>query len=234
VSPATPWLFDEAANAGAEHLDPEYIQGYDRKADFDPADDLTTLRDRGLGRKSSLIDLGCGTGEFAIAAAQIAGRVIAVDVSEPMLQAVRKKVRQHDLANIEVVHAGFLSYEHAGPQAGFVYSRHALHHLPDFWKAVAVQKIAATLVAGGVFLVRDLVYSFDPCDAPAKLEAWMDSASRQAESGWTREELELHIRAEHSTFSWLLEAMLVRAGFTIESVWRSPSEIFAAYVCLKA
>jgi hypothetical protein len=36
--------------------------------------------------------------------------------------------------------------------------------------------------------------------------------------GWSRAELEEHVRDEHSTFGWLLEATIRRAGFTIEDV----------------
>ena len=36
---------------------------------------------------------------------------------------------------------------------------------------------------------------------------------------------------EHSTFSWLLEPMLEHAGFTIDAVTHSESQIYAAYVC---
>src|SRR5215475_7731072 len=48
---------------------------------------------------------------------------------------------ERGLGNVEVLRAGFLSYEHAGPPADFVYSRYALHHLPDFWKAVALARL---------------------------------------------------------------------------------------------
>lgn len=39
---------------------------------------------------------------------------------------------------------------------------------------------------------------------------------------------------EHSTFSWLLEPMLARAGFTIQDVTHTESKVFSAYTCIKA
>jgi hypothetical protein len=39
------WFPDELAHAGDEHLDPEYVQGYDRKASMDPTEDVALLRD---------------------------------------------------------------------------------------------------------------------------------------------------------------------------------------------
>jgi hypothetical protein len=38
---------------------------------------------------------------------------------------------------------------------------------------------------------------------------------RCPEHGWTREELEMHVRDGYSTFTWLLEPMLAGAGFEI-------------------
>ncbi len=49
---------DEAAHAGPEHFDAAYVAGYDRKAAFDPAEDVAILRARSLGRDSTLIDFG--------------------------------------------------------------------------------------------------------------------------------------------------------------------------------
>src|SRR2546423_565872 len=61
----------------------------------------------------------------------------------------------------------------------------------------------------------------------------LERASRNAHEGWTRDELETHIRTEFSTFNWLLEPMLERAGFAIEDVIHAPSQVFSKYVCRK-
>ena len=79
---ARPWMIDELAHAGPEHLDPGFVAGYDRKQGYpDPAEDLAVLREHGIGRASTVVDLGAGTGQFALAAAPEVSRVIAVDVS---------------------------------------------------------------------------------------------------------------------------------------------------------
>lgn len=44
----------------------------------------------------------------------------------------------------------------------------------------------------------------------------------------------MHLRDEHSTFSWLLEPMIERAGFTIERAGYDSRRIYAEYVCTKA
>jgi putative AdoMet-dependent methyltransferase len=36
---------------------------------------------------------------------------------------------------------GFLNYEHNGPPLDMIVSNLALHHLPDFWKMIALKRI---------------------------------------------------------------------------------------------
>jgi hypothetical protein len=50
------------------------------------------------------------------------------------------------------------------------------------------------------------------------------------EADWLRAEFEEHVRDEHSTFSWLLEPMLHRAGFEIEDAVYTPDRFSAKYV----
>jgi len=228
------WFPDERAKAGPEHLEPEYVAGYDRKSAFDPMPDLEILKGLGLGAGSTLIDVGAGTGTFSLAAAPLCERVIALDPSPAMLEVLAAKAKRQDVTNIEVVNQGILEYEHRGELAAFVYSKNALHHLPDFWKAIALERIAAMMKPGGVFRLRDLVYSFDPKDADAVFEAWLSAVPTDPALGWTRPELETHIREEFSTYSWLLEPMLARAGFEIRAAEQAPSRVFAAYTCLKS
>jgi SAM-dependent methyltransferase len=227
------WYLDEFAHAGPEHLDDAYVATYDQKAGVDWAAELAELRDLGLDATSTLVDLGAGTGGLALAATQWCRRVVAVDVSPAMLAVLRDRAARAGLRNLECVYAGLLTYAHTGALADFVYSRHALHHLPDLWKAIALARVASMLRPGGVLRLRDLIYSCELGAAVPTIEAWLAGASTQPGIGWTRAELETHLREEHSTFSWLLEPMLERAGFAIRRVEYSDSRIFADYVCVK-
>jgi len=134
---------------------------------------------------------------------------------------------------IECVEAGFLTYEHASEAPDVVYSRNALHHLPDVWKAVALRRVADLLAPAGTFVLRDVVYSCEPAEFDDVLEAWFAAASTDPSEGWARSELERHVRNEHSTFSWLLEPMLHRTGFEIRDAWYADSRTYARYVCVK-
>jgi len=229
-----PWLIDELAHAGAEHLDPRFVAGFDRKQGFpDLAGDLAVLRAHGIGRASTVVDLGAGTGSFAVAAAPHVRRVVAVDVSPAMLAALRERVAAAGLSNVEDVRAGFLTYDHAGPPADAVFTRNALHQLPDFWKALALDRIAGLLRPGGVLRLPDLIFDFQPNEAGAVLDAWLEDAAEDSSLGYTRDDFAEHVRTEFSTFRWLFEPMLTSAGFDIVTVGFD-RRIYGAYTCVKA
>lgn len=226
------WWLDELRHAGPEHLDPGFVAGYDRKQGHpDVEADLDVLREHGvLTEQATVVDLGTGTGRFALAAARHCGRVVAVDVSPAMLEHVRATAA--DLPAVEVVRAGFLTYRHDGPAADAVHSRHALHQLPDFWKGIALSRIAGFLRPGGVLRLHDLVYDCRPADAPALVERWMAGASTDPAAGYTAEDYATHVRTEFSTYRELLDRLIEAAGFQIADV-RVREQVYAAYTCIR-
>ncbi len=216
-------MLDELAHAGPEHLDPGFVAGFDRKQGRpDPSEDLALLDGH------TVVDLGAGTGRFAMAAAKRFDRVVAVDVSPAMLAVIRSA----GLPNVECVQAGFLTYEHRGEPADAVFTRHALHQLPDFWKAIALHRIAGMLRPGGLLRLRDLIYDFQPGETETVLRDWFDQAATDPEVGYTRDDLAEHVRTEHSTFRWLLEPMLDAAGFEVLDV-QFTGRVYGAYTCQK-
>jgi ubiquinone/menaquinone biosynthesis C-methylase UbiE len=229
--PSSPgWLLDEVATAGRENLDADHVLRYDTKEDAGAVGELALLKELGLSEHSEVVDIGAGTGQFALAAASACARVVAVDVSPVMLHRLRTKVEESNLSNVEVVQSGFLTYEHLGDPADFVYSRFALHHLPDFWKTMALERVRRIVHRGGILRLWDVVYNFDPTEAEDRIEAWCAMGGNDVEGEWIRAELEEHVRDEHSTFNWLLEPMIERSGFEIEDAVYSPDGFSAQYV----
>jgi len=224
------WFPDEIGLAGRENLDEEHVQRYDGKMDADAAAETDLLRSYGLGAETVLLEFGPGTGQFTLAVARTAARVIAVDVSPPMLRSLGQKLANQRITNVELVQAGFLSYQHAAPPVDVVYSRYALHHLPDFWKAIALQRLRHMMRPGAILRLWDVVYDFTLEEAEQRIEAWCASGGASVEDEWIRAELEEHVRDEHSTFSWLLEPMIERSGFSIEAVEHTPHTFDAKYV----
>jgi ubiquinone/menaquinone biosynthesis C-methylase UbiE len=177
--------------------------------------------------------MGCGAGSLTLAAARRCRRAIGVDVSDAMIAAAQARAGEAGVTNVEFVRAGFLTYEHAGEPADVITTVNALHHLPDFWKMQALLRVAGMLKAGGVFYLRDLVYSFEPAAAGEAIDTWFTAVARESTGrGFSRAFFEEHVREEYSTYTWLLEPMLERAGFRIvDGTYRLGA--YARYVCAK-
>ena len=190
---------------------------------------MRLLRSAGLHQGSTVVDLGAGTGQFALAAAEVCRRVVAVDPSPVMLGLLEEKARSRS-APLQIVRGGFLTYDHHGEPPDLVYSRYALHHLPDFWKVVALTRIRRMLRPGGFLRLWDVVYHFPADEAEERIERWCATGSSSDDGGWTRAELEEHVRDESSTFTWLLEPMILRTGFEIRDVSYSDDGFFAKYL----
>ena len=224
------WLLDEMAFAGRENLDAGHVARYDQKMHAEGEEEVALLESLGLNSRSTVVDLGAGTGQFAIGVASSCQRVVAVDVSPVMLRTLEANAAAAGVVNIEIVQAGFLTYDHVGAPADFVYSRYALHHLPDFWKAIALSRIHQMLRPRGMVRLWDAVYGFAPHEAEERVEEWCATGGIESTSAWTRAELEEHVRDENSTFTWLLEPMIRRTGFEILQTAYSDDGTFARYV----
>jgi ubiquinone/menaquinone biosynthesis C-methylase UbiE len=184
-----------------------------------------------LGPDATVIDMGCGTGAFAVHAAPYFRKVHAVDVSKAMLRRARRKAKKARLDNIEFHHGGFLTYEHRAEPADAVSSVAVLHHLPDFWKLVGLQRMAAMLKPRGKLYLFDVVFSFDTTRYESSCKRFVKTMS--ARMGSTGQiESETHLRSEYSTCDWIMEGLLNRAGFDVTSVDRK-DDFLVAYVCTK-
>ncbi len=165
---------------------------------------------------------------FTAAAAATGATVIAVDVSPPMAGHLRDRFGDAD--NVTVVEAGFLTYAHAGPPADFVHCRNALHQLPDFWKGIALaahrdDAAARRHPAGARPRVR-----LRPARGRRVHPGLDGGRRRRSRRGWTPDELAEHVRLEFSTYRWLFEPMLERAGFEILEV-DYVRRAYGAYTC---
>jgi len=209
------WMLDELAHAGHEHLAAAYVARYEAKAGYDPAPDIEVLTRHGFGADSTVVDMGAGTGRFAVTAATRCRHVVAVDVSPAMVAVLRQRTSTLAQSNITVVQAGFLSYEHAGAPADFVFTRNALHQIPDFWKGIALTRLAAMLAPGGILRLRDLIYDIEPGEVATWIPPWFAGAVADPAKGYTADDLAEHVRTEHSTYRWLFEPLLEHAGFEI-------------------
>ncbi len=179
----------------------------------------------------SVLEIGTGTGEYALAAARQCHKVYAVDLSPGMLRYAEKKAHARGVSNVEFLPGGFLTYRHEGAPLHAIVSQIALHHLPDFWKQIALLRMAEMLADGGRLCLRDVVYSFDPGIHEEFLDEFISKAAKKAGPQFARSILS-HVKNEYSTMDWIMRGMIERAGFKIEKAKHSQG-FFALYLCTK-
>lgn len=161
----------------------------------------------------TVLEIGTGTGEFALAAASHCAKVYAVDLSSGMLRYAKKKAESRGIGNVEFIQAGFLTYQHPTPLDGIV-TQIALHHLPDFWKQIALNRMAEMLRDGGKFCLRDIVYSFEIRDYENAIENYITRASQVMGDEFAGR-IAAHVKNEYSTLDWIMERMIEGAGFKV-------------------
>jgi len=183
-----------------------------------------------LGPEATVIDIGAGTGAFSLNAAPHYRTVYTVDVSEAMLAYTRRKAEQIGLLNIIFCRGGFLTYEHKDAPVDAVVASAALHHLPDMWKWVGLLNVAKMLKPGGKFYLFDVVFPVMG-DYTAIFNGWVDSFYEKVGPEFAVE-VETHIRDEFSTFDWVMEGLLQRAGFQIDRA-DYDDQFGATYLCTK-
>jgi putative AdoMet-dependent methyltransferase len=234
-SPSTlpAWFYNEFQQVGVDFEAAAQVEAFDRNQTSSTVAAEQQLVDRlGVSTGHTVIDLGAGTGTFAIQAALAGAQVYAVDVSRTMLAYAEQKARNANASAIEFHHGGFLSYVHHGSPADFIVTKAALHQLPDFWKMIALLRMASLLKPKGVLYLRDAIFSFNPAEYQCRINAWIDRVAKPAGEGFTAADFEMHVREEYSTFSWIIEAMLKQAKFKIiEANYLAPE--YAEYLCQK-
>lgn len=227
------WFYNDLQQVGVDFDDTAQVAAFDRNQTSSTQEaEQALVKYLGISTGHTVIDFGAGTGTFAIQAALADAYVYAVDVSKTMLALAQKKAYDANAKSIEFHHSGFLTYKHKAKLVDFVVTKAALHHLPDFWKMVAFLRMAAMLKDGGVLYLRDVIFSFPPAEYQTHIDAWIEKAAKPAGEGFTTSDFEMHVREEHSTFAWIIEGMLSKVGFKIETVdYISPTT--AQYVCRK-
>lgn len=211
------WQYDECKHVGVNYADPRTAQAYDghHQAFRNYEKDAKLIMGRlNLGKDNVVLDMGCGTGGFALCAAGVCRKVYAVDISGEMLNQLKRKAADAGIENIETYCAGFLSYKHSDEPVDAIVTVSALHHLPDFWKAVALRRMHDMLRPHGKLYLFDVVFSFAIDCYQNAIDEWVEDIGQKA-GGEMAEETVVHVREEYSTFDWIMEQMLKRTGFEV-------------------
>jgi putative AdoMet-dependent methyltransferase len=94
------WLYNETVQVGTDYQDVSNVQEYDMKmAKFrDVKKEATDIIEAiCLKKEHSLLEIGTGTGNFAIEAARHCNKVYAIDVSYAMIGYAKKKHKKWGL-----------------------------------------------------------------------------------------------------------------------------------------
>ncbi|WP_195574153.1 class I SAM-dependent methyltransferase [Paenibacillus sp. 1001270B_150601_E10] len=228
-------MYNEFQQVGVNFDDEAKVSSYDEEMGTfrDFQEEAETIANHiGLKPEHTVIEMGTGTGNYAIEAAKLCKHVYAVDVSPSMLKRAKEKAAAKQITNISFIHAGFLSYDHSSYEpADAIVTDLALHHLPDFWKQIAILRMNAMLKIGGALYLADQMYSFPIQAHQEKLNEWIDLNWERSRNTQFKQDVEQCIVEEHATFEWVMDGMLERAGFSFYKV--PSSEFFTIYVARK-
>lgn len=226
------WQYNEFKQVGRDYSSQSEVDVYDAShADFRDitADSNRVLDLLGIKPGHTIIDFGAGTGTLAVEAAKRGANVHAVDISVAMLERARAKATEAGVIGITFHHAGFLTYNHPDASADAIVTTFAFHHLPDFWKGIALQRIHQMLKPSGQFYLHDVII-----ESNHSLENIANFIHRQAQAGgdFLREDAEGHFRDEYSTYDWVMEGLLARSSFRIMHR-QFDDGVIGTYLCQK-
>ncbi len=83
--------YDEFKHFGVDFADVDEVREYDAKQGASVSGERELVKELGISCNDTVLEYGCGTGAFVVAAAQQCHKVIAVDISKAMLDFVRSQ-----------------------------------------------------------------------------------------------------------------------------------------------
>lgn len=102
------------------------------------------------------VDVGCGSGRWALLMAGKVGRLHLLDASDKALDVARRRLAGHANTHFHLASVGDMPF--ADGSLDFAYSLGVLHHVPD--TGAAIKAVARKLKPGAPFLIY-LYYAFD-------------------------------------------------------------------------
>ncbi|MCX8130982.1 MAG: class I SAM-dependent methyltransferase [Clostridia bacterium] len=99
----------------------------------------------------TVLDIGCGSGEFTRALAGRADEVVGIDFSTEMISKARSLSREYK--NITYINGDVLEYNFTGNKFDSIVSIATVHHLPLKWVLETSRNVLNT---GGTLIILDL------------------------------------------------------------------------------
>ncbi len=105
-----------------------------------------------IGRK--WLDLGCGSGSHAVAAARLGARVSAVDIDPQSITTTKRLVKKFGVEGTVVsLNCSVFDLPFDNESFDVVYSWGVLHHTGDMWAAITKASQLVSMTKGGQFVV---------------------------------------------------------------------------------
>jgi putative AdoMet-dependent methyltransferase len=228
------WYYDESRQVGLDFNSEDEVKAYDEKykslRNFDDEANFIAKSIR-LKPEYVILEIGTGTGEHSTRLARKCKKVVACDVSNAMLNYARKKADKLGIKNIEFVNGGFLNRQLPAESFDAVVSQLAMHHLPEFWKSVAINNIARVLKPDGVFYLLDSILSFDIPSYDKSITNIIEFAQKKMSSR-IADEIAINIRNEYPAYDWVIENLLLKNGFGIENKIKY-TDVMSLFVAVK-
>lgn len=230
------WYYDEFSQVGIDYNNLKDVKEYDEKMNSvreinKEITDIINMTDINTDRNINILEVGTGTGKFAVEIDDFCNKVYAVDVSETMIKFAKERAKNRKKDNVYFYHAGFLSYDHTGEPLDLIISQLALHHLPDFWKGIALKNMYQMLKKDGKVYIHDVIYSFPINNYEKALNDWIEK-QRKNSGNEVAKEIEIHIKNEFSTFNDIMEKLFKKVDFKIEKTINK-NRFFSTYVLRK-
>ncbi|MDQ1252651.1 MAG: putative AdoMet-dependent methyltransferase [Euryarchaeota archaeon] len=227
------WYYDELKQVGVDYTDIEEVKVYDLHMQKlrDIESESKSIRELlKIKNNDSVLEIGTGTGELALNISAYCKRVVAIDISKTMIHFARMKAENQNKKNIQFCIAGFLTYDNQSELFDVIVTQLALHHLPDYWKMMALKRIYSMLKEDGRLYLRDVVFPSKIQDYDSYFTNIIADLNKSARNK-VAEETEIHIKDEFSTLDWIMEGLLKTAGFQIENI--QSDGFIASYLCKK-
>src|ERR1700761_4500878 len=207
---ARDWYYNQRRRLGLDSAVAAICDRHDDR-DLRARDALAML---GVRKGWRIADIGCGNGILACEAALLGAEVDAIDISPALLALAEVEARDRKVA-LRTQSAGLLSFAYQPESYDLIVSEFTLHHLPDFWKAVAMSRIFTALKPGANFYLRDVVFVRTPDGTERDVDEWAEFSISNHD--FNRDSIVTHMRDEHASFGWVIERMLADAGFELTS-----------------
>lgn len=228
---APKWRFDEEVTRVFDDMLARSIPQYDvmRKAVFDVAC-------RFVQPQTDVVDLGCSRGEAIAPLVDrfgAANRFVGVEVSPPMLEALRERFRHYIHAGVVSIQETNLREDYPAVRASVTLSVLTLQFIPIEYRQRVVRRVFKSTVPGGAFILVEKVLgnTADIDEMMVSLYYQMKRNNGYSQEQIERKRLSLEGVLVPVTARWN-EELLRMAGFTqIDCFWRWMN--FAGWVAVR-